>query len=319
MAMKPAFCTCCAAAMKSSQVQWPGSLVTPALASTSLFAQTQLVECMFTGTAIHLPLNFENFCSAGGTTLSQPCLVASSLRSLRTPCRPQSSRSKPIICTAVGGLPAVTRARTTVIAASPPPPATGMSFHLTPCFSRLPLRTFSAGGLPPRGPPRRTPPPFFAAAGRAGGGGGGPRGGGGDGQSQNVFFHQNLLSRRVAGRGRGKQSGRGQIPVGARAKVQVHGLGLGVVLGGKPSQFAADAAFAVAPEGQFRMAFEKGVDPHRAGLDAARRRDAGIDVLAPDGGGQAVQRGVGQVDGLVERAKAQHRQHRAKHLLPGKD
>src|SRR6218665_4003373 len=149
MAMKPAFCTCCAAAMKSSQVQWPGSLVTPALASTSLFAQTQLVECMFTGTAIHLPLNFENFCSAGGTTLSQPCLVASSLRSLRPPCRPQSSRSKPIICTAVGGLPAVTRARPTVIAASPPPPATGMSFHLTPCLSRLPLRTLSAAASPP--------------------------------------------------------------------------------------------------------------------------------------------------------------------------
>src|SRR5882724_5751169 len=145
--MKPAFCTFCAAAMNSSQVF--GSLVTPALASTSLLAHTQLVECTLTGAAIHLPLYLENFCSAAGTVLSQPSLAATAFRSATTPCLPQSRMSKPSICTAVGGLPAVTRARTAVIAASPPPPATGMSCQVMPCFSRLPLRTFNAAASPP--------------------------------------------------------------------------------------------------------------------------------------------------------------------------
>ena len=57
--------------------------------------------------------------------------------------------SNPSICTAVGGLPAVTRARSAVIAASPPPPATGMSFQVTPCFSSVPFNTFSAAASPP--------------------------------------------------------------------------------------------------------------------------------------------------------------------------
>ena len=48
--------------MNSSQ--FLGSLVTPALARTSLLAQTQLVEWTLTGAAIHLPLYLENFCSA---------------------------------------------------------------------------------------------------------------------------------------------------------------------------------------------------------------------------------------------------------------
>src|SRR6185503_19365909 len=146
-AMKPAFCTFCAAAMNSSQVF--GSLVTPALASTSLLAHTQLVECTLTGAAIHLPLYLENFCNACGTVLSQPSLPATSFRSATTPCLPQSRISKPSIWTAVGGLPAVSRARTAVIAASPPPPATGMSFHLMPCFSRLVLSTLRAAASPP--------------------------------------------------------------------------------------------------------------------------------------------------------------------------
>src|SRR5882672_11673248 len=147
MAMKPAFCTFSAAAMNSSQ--FLGSLVTPAFARTSLLAHTQLVEWTLTGAAIHLPLYLENFCNAAGTVLSQPSLAATAFKSATTPCLPQSVMSKPSICTAVGGLPAVTRARTAVIAASPPPPATGMSFHLMPCFSRLPLSTFRAAASPP--------------------------------------------------------------------------------------------------------------------------------------------------------------------------
>src|ERR1700712_2597822 len=144
---KPAFCTFSAATMNSSKLV--GIVVTPALVSTSLLAQTQLVECTLTGAAIHLPSYFEKACNAVGTTLSQPSFAATGFRSASTPCLAQSWMSKPSNCTAVGGLPAVTRARTAVIAASPPPPATGMSFHLTPCFSRLPLSTLSAAASPP--------------------------------------------------------------------------------------------------------------------------------------------------------------------------
>src|SRR5512145_1428369 len=147
MAMKPAFCTFCAAAINSSQLF--GSLATPALSSTALLAHTQLVEWTLTGEAIHLPLYLENFCKAAGTTLSQFSLAATSFRSATTPCLPQSRMSKPSICTAVGGLPAVTRARSAVIACSPPPPATGMSFHFTPCFSRFCLSTLRAAASPP--------------------------------------------------------------------------------------------------------------------------------------------------------------------------
>src|SRR5258706_7560701 len=145
--MKPAFCTFSASAMNSSQVL--GSLVTPAFARTSLLAQIQLVEWILTGAAIHLPLYLENFCSAVGTTLSHPSLAATAFRSATTPCLPQSVMSKPSICTAVGGLPAVTRARTAVIAASPAPPATRMAVHGMPCRSRVRLSTVLAAASAP--------------------------------------------------------------------------------------------------------------------------------------------------------------------------
>src|SRR4051812_23304802 len=147
IAMKPAFCTFSASAMNSSK--FFGSVVTPALASTSLFAQIQLVVCRLTGAAIHLPSYFENFWIASGVVFSQLFFAATSLRSASTPCFAQSRMSKPSICTAVGGLPAVTRARTAVMAASPPPPATGLSFQGTPCFSRLVFSTWRAPASPP--------------------------------------------------------------------------------------------------------------------------------------------------------------------------
>ncbi len=133
--------------MKSSQLA--GAALTPALDSTSRLAQTQLVECTFTGAAIHLPWCLEKACSAAGTVLSQPSLAASAFRSPSAPCLAQSWMSKPSICTAVGGFLAVTRARSEVMAASPPPPATGMSFQATPCFSRSFLSTPSAAASPP--------------------------------------------------------------------------------------------------------------------------------------------------------------------------
>src|SRR5688572_25639999 len=134
------------AAISSSQLV---GCFRPSLSKISLLAHTQLVECTLTGAATHLPSYFENACSAGGTTLSQPSLPARSLRSATTPCFAQSVMSKPSICTAVGGLPAVTRARSAVIACSPPPPATGTSCQPTPAFSRSCFSTLSAPASAP--------------------------------------------------------------------------------------------------------------------------------------------------------------------------
>ena len=111
-----------------SSSQFVGGLA-PILSITALLAQIQFVECTLTGAAIHLPLYFENFCRASGTTLSQPSFWAIGVMSASTPCSAQSWMSKPSICTAVGMLPEVTRARSTVIACEPPPPAIGLSFQ----------------------------------------------------------------------------------------------------------------------------------------------------------------------------------------------
>ena len=88
-------------------------------------------------------------CSASGTTAPQLPSVAIGVMSASTPSFAQSSESKPSICTAVGGLPEVTRARRTVIAWVPPPPATGMSCQPMPWADRSSFRTFSAAASPP--------------------------------------------------------------------------------------------------------------------------------------------------------------------------
>ena len=80
-------------------------------------------------------------------------LGSDSSRSPSTPCLAQSRMSKPSICTAVGGLPAVTRARSTVIACLPPPPATGMSVQVMPLAFEILLEHVERGGLAARGPP----------------------------------------------------------------------------------------------------------------------------------------------------------------------
>ena len=121
----------------------------PLASSTALLAQTQFVEWTFTGAEIHLPSCRANACNASGTTASQPSWAAISFRSASAPSLAQSRMSNPSICTAVGALPAVTRARRTVIACSPPPPATGMSCQPMPWLSRSCLSTFSAAASPP--------------------------------------------------------------------------------------------------------------------------------------------------------------------------
>jgi hypothetical protein len=46
-------------------------------------------------------------------------------------------------------LPEVTRARSTVMAWVPPPPAIGLSFQAKPCFCRFSFRTLRAAASPP--------------------------------------------------------------------------------------------------------------------------------------------------------------------------
>ena len=131
-----------------SSSQFCGSLP-PALSRAALLIHTQLVEWIFTGAAIQWPSYLAKSCKAVGMTFSQPSLPAISSRLPSAPCSAQSRISKPSICTAVGALPAVTRARNTVMASVPPPPATGISVQEIPCFSRSFLRTSSAAASPP--------------------------------------------------------------------------------------------------------------------------------------------------------------------------
>ena len=133
-------------ATSSSQVS--GALP-PAASSAALLIHTQLVEWTFTGAEIQLPPCLPKACRAPGTTSSQPSLPATSLRLPSAPSLAQSRMSKPSICTAVGAFPAVTRARSAVMASVPPPPATGMSCQVTPLDSRSSLSTFRAAASPP--------------------------------------------------------------------------------------------------------------------------------------------------------------------------
>ena len=106
--------------------------MTPILSIAALLTQIQLVEWTLTGAATHLPSYLLNFWMAAGMYLSQSLLLATGSRSASAPCSAQSVMVKPSICEADGGLLAVMRARSAVIAPSPPPPATGASFQVTP-------------------------------------------------------------------------------------------------------------------------------------------------------------------------------------------
>src|SRR5687767_7469625 len=55
----------------------------------------------------------------------------------------------PFTCAAVGGLPDTTRDFSTVIAFSPPPPATAKSFHLSPLLSRIFFSSATERASPP--------------------------------------------------------------------------------------------------------------------------------------------------------------------------
>src|SRR6185436_2767203 len=75
--------------------------------------------------------------TTGGSSASQLPAFAVSSRLASTPSCAHSWIPGPLTCAAVGGLPDTTRDLSTVIAVSPPPPATAKSFHLSPLLSRI--------------------------------------------------------------------------------------------------------------------------------------------------------------------------------------
>ena len=82
---------------------------------------------------------------------------------------------------------------------------------------------------------------------------------------------------------------------------------------------AAEAAFAIAAEAGGGVEQVGRIDPDDAGLDARRDLERAIDVLGPDGGGEAVAGVVGERDRLVRRAEGHRDQHRAEDLLARED
>jgi hypothetical protein len=142
----PAALSFSAVALNSSQVV---GMVAPTFASTCGFAHSQLTRWMLTGTATYLPSCLTTCWIWGGRTLSQPSAPATASSVASEPCSAQSWMFGPLSWTAFGGLPASTRERSTVLAASPPPPATGASCHLPPAASKSCFRTATAFDSPP--------------------------------------------------------------------------------------------------------------------------------------------------------------------------
>src|SRR4051812_35154761 len=81
-------------------------------------------------------------------------------------------------------------------------------------------------------------------------------------------------------------------PSGARAAMKLDRFLFGVVLDGSLPEFAAEAGLLVAAERQLGITVHEGIDPHRAGADAARDGHAGVDIPAPDTGRKPVGRVV---------------------------
>ena len=78
---------------------------------------------------------------------------------------------------------------------------------------------------------------------------------------------------------------------------------------------AAEAGFLVAAEADGGVEIVGAVDPDDAGLDLGRDVEREIDVLAPDGRGEAVLGVVGERDRLLGRAEAHGDEHRPEDFL----
>ena len=87
--------------------------------------------------------------TTGGRSLSQLSAFATPLMLASTPSAPHSWMLGPLICAAEGAFPETTRDFSTVIAFSPPPPATAKSFHLWPSASSVFFNSPAALASPP--------------------------------------------------------------------------------------------------------------------------------------------------------------------------
>lgn len=79
--------------------------------------------------------------------------------------------------------------------------------------------------------------------------------------------------------------------------MHLDGFQFGKFLNAKAPEFTPLPAFAVAAKGQLRIAAHPGIQPDRAGPDAAADRQAVFDAGAPDAGRKAVERSVGTIAG----------------------
>src|SRR5471032_3197127 len=87
--------------------------------------------------------------TTGGSTESHFSALATSSMLASTPSAAHSCRAGPLICAAAGALPEITRDFRTVMAESPPPPATAKSFHVWPSASIIFLSSPAALASPP--------------------------------------------------------------------------------------------------------------------------------------------------------------------------
>src|SRR5262245_12823653 len=101
-----------------------------------------------------------------GSRPSQFPALATSFRLASTPSAPHSWMPGPFTWAAVGGLPETTRDLSTVMAVSPPPPATAKSFQVSPLASSSFLSSATDFASPPEVHQCRTStsPPAYRGA-----------------------------------------------------------------------------------------------------------------------------------------------------------
>ena len=80
--------------------------------------------------------------------------------------------------------------------------------------------------------------------------------------------------------------------------MDVERLLFGVVLDGVAPEFSTNSRLTVAAERKLRCSVHESIDPNRAGADIAADANCGVDVPAPDAGGEAVVGGVRKLDRL---------------------
>src|SRR4029077_2443898 len=129
-------------------------------------------------------------------------------------------------------------------------------------------------------------------------------------------MNTSLVARHPAGDPAGSPNS-AHPPAGAGASMKLDRLLFGVVFDGALPELAADARLLVAAERQLGITVHERVHPDRAGANSARDGHAGVDVAAPDPGGQAIGRVVGDAQRILESAEGKRGENRSEDLLAG--